>query len=96
MRIIIDRRVHGEIQEAMDYYHRNAGAKIATSLYTEFKKCKALIGRRPRASPIVRDDIRRLNLDRFPYHILYKVLTDAILIVKLKHDSRNPDLGLDR
>jgi|GEM_PF-3629687 len=37
MRIMIDRRVHGEIQEVMDYYRRNAGAKIATSLYKSSK-----------------------------------------------------------
>ena len=87
MRTIVDRGVHIELQEAMDYYRRNAGLRAAARLFTEFKRCKILLGRSPRAFPVIRDDIRRLNLHRFPYHILYKVLDDSILIVKLKHDT---------
>mgnify|MGYP007117519113 CR=1 FL=1 len=52
---------------------------------------------RPQSYPIVRDDIRRINFRRFAFHILYQIVDDGyVKLLVVKHDSRDPDFGLDR
>jgi len=81
----------------MDYYLLHAGAEIATEFYDEFKRCRQIIAERPMSYPIVRNEIRRINLHRFPYHMLYQIVDDAFVkVLAVKHDHRDPDFGLDR
>lgn len=81
----------------MDYYSREAGDKIATEFYEEFRRCRSIIGARPRSYPVVRGRIRRINLHRFPYHILYEIRDESwVRILVLKHNRRDPDFGLAR
>jgi plasmid stabilization system protein ParE len=82
---------------AMGYYLREAGANFATEFYDEFKRCRQIIAERPRSYPVVRKEIRRINFHRFPYHILYQIVDEGCAkILVVKHDSRDPDFGLDR
>ncbi len=40
--------------------------------------------------------LRRKNLKRFPFHILYEILSDLIRVMVIRHDRRNPEFGLRR
>lgn len=40
--------------------------------------------------------LRRCNLDRFPYLFLYDIRRDHIRAWVVRHDRRNPSLGLRR
>ena len=97
MRVRLVSKVYSEIESAMDYYLREAGAKFATEFYEEFKRCRQIIGSRPESYPVVRKDIRRINFRRFPYHLLYQIVDkNYVIVLVVKHDSRDPDFGLDR
>jgi hypothetical protein len=39
---------------------------------------------------------RRCDLTDFPYHLVYKIEDDKILITVLRHHSRHPFFGLRR
>lgn len=39
---------------------------------------------------------RRCNLEKFPYHFLYRVFDSSIRITIVRHHSRNPNLGARR
>lgn len=81
----------------MEYYLQAGGSQIATEFYNEFKRCRQIVGFRPQSYPVVREDIRRINFRRFPYHILYQVVDEAyVKVLVVKHDRRDPDFGLDR
>ncbi len=97
MRVRLISRVFSDIASAMDYYLIHAGARIAGEFWNEFERCQQIIGSRPESYPIIRDDIRRINFRRFPYHILYQIVNEEhVKVLTVKHDSRDPDLGLDR
>ncbi len=97
MRVRLVSRVYSDIESAMDYYVREAGNQIATEFYDEFRRCRWLIANYPQAYPTVREDIRRINFRRFPYHMLYQVVDEGdVKVLVVKHDRRNPDFGLDR
>ena len=40
--------------------------------------------------------VRRANLERFPYHFLFRVMPDKIRIIVVRHNRRHPDHGLGR
>lgn len=97
MRVRLNSKVYSDLESAMAYYLREAGSQIATEFYDEFRRCKQIIAERPSLYSVVRDDIRRINFHRFPYHILYKIAdSESVQILVVKHDRRDPDFGLDR
>lgn len=97
MHVRLVSKVYLDIESAMDYYIREAGAHIATEFYHEFRRCRQILGSHPRSYPVVRKDIRRINFRRFPYHILYQIVDEGyVKILVVKHDRRDPDFGLDR
>ena len=40
--------------------------------------------------------LRRVNLKRFPYHFLYRVLPRGIRVVVVRHNRRHPHYGTGR
>ena len=44
----------------------------------------------PEAAQIVRGDVRRKPLPRFPYNLLYTIRGDEIRILAVAHQSRRP------
>lgn len=97
MHVRLNKKVYLDLESAMAYYSSEAGNRIATEFYEEFRRCRSIIAKRPLAYPEVRDGVRRINLHKFPYHILYQIeQTSLIHILVLKHDRRDPDFGLDR
>lgn len=81
----------------IEYYSSEAGSDIAISFYEEFLRCLGVIEARAKDFPMYTSRLRRLNFHRFPYHILFEVLDESTVhVVVVKHDSRDPDLGLDR
>jgi len=97
MEVIVHPLVDNDLVDYIDYYSREAGAEIAISFYEEFLKCLAVIEERAKGFPMNTSRLRRINFDRFPYHILFEVLDESTVhVVVVKHDSRDPDLGLDR
>ena len=87
MRVRLNRKVYSDLESAMAYYLREAGSQIATEFFEEFRRCRRIIAARARAYAVVRDDIRRVNFHRFPYHILYKIVDDSsVKILVVKHD----------
>ncbi len=97
MRVRLTSKVYSDIESAMDNDLRTAGRRIALEFYDEFKRCRLILAKRPRSYPIIRDDVRRINFYRFPYHILYQIVNERLVkILIVKHDHRDPDLGLDR
>lgn len=41
-------------------------------------------------------DLRRVNLKRFPYHLLYRVFSDRIRFTAVRHHKQNPRFAVRR
>ena len=44
----------------------------------------------------VSDELRRVNLRRFPYHLLFRVKTDTVRVLVVRRHNRKPSFGLTR
>jgi len=54
------------------------------------------IGTNPSRWPIIRSDIRRRLIHRFPYALLYRVDPDEVVVQATMHLHRRPDYWMDR
>ena len=51
---------------------------------------------RPESFPIRERDLRRVNLQRFPYHFLFRIVGDVVRILVVRHHRRRPTVGIRR
>jgi plasmid stabilization system protein ParE len=82
-----------ELAHASAWY-RERDASVAGEFLAEVRRTLALLERFPRGGarlPKSGDlEIRRLPVQRFPYHIVYLELSDRISVLAIAHDRRRP------
>lgn len=88
--------VQRDIDEALRFYRREASEKVATSFWEEFTNAVNAIGEYPTRFHYEVSGLRRCNLKRFPYHILFEEMSDRIRVQVVRHNLRNPNFGVGR
>lgn len=96
MRATFHRLVQKDVWGIIRHYETVSGERLADEFYEEFLACVALATRHPERYHFDASGLRRANLSRFPYHFLYRVRTDNIFILVLRHHHRRPSFGLRR
>jgi hypothetical protein len=88
--------VYSDVDQVMSYYERVAGTELADDFYAEFISFVHIAAHTPEVFNIRIRDLRRVNLDRFPYNFLFRVSSDTISVLVLRHHARHPSFGLRR
>ncbi len=96
MRLVLHPKVYSDIDEIMGYYERIATPELADDFYAELRHYMKQAEERPEAFSVRERDIRRVNLQRFPYHFLFRVVGDVVRILVVRHHSRRPTVGIRR
>lgn len=96
MRIVFHPQVYSDIDKIMEYYERIATHELADEFYAELRHFLNEAAVRPESFSIRERDIRRVNLQRFPYHFLFRVVGDTVRILVVRHHGRHPSLGIRR
>lgn len=96
MRLVLHPKVYSDIDEIMGYYERIATPELADDFYTELRHYMQQAAERPESFSIRERDIRRVNLQRFPYHFLFRIVGDVVRILVVRHHSRRPTVGIRR
>jgi plasmid stabilization system protein ParE len=96
MRLVLHPEVYSDIDTIMRYYEEAATTQLADEFYAELRHLVSEAAARPESFAVRERDIRRVNLHRFPYHFLFRVLGDAVRILVVRHHSRHPSLGARR
>jgi toxin ParE1/3/4 len=96
MRIEYHPAVAIELEETRDFYEsRSMG--LGTEFVDEFERHVLLIAAMPQRWMVVRKDIRRALMKRFPYVIFFRLVgTDVLRITCVKHEKRHPSYGIHR
>jgi hypothetical protein len=74
MRLILHHKVYSDIDKIMDYYDQTAIPELADEFYEELRHFMTEAAERPQSFSIRERDIRRVNLHRFPYHLLFRIV----------------------
>jgi plasmid stabilization system protein ParE len=80
----------------MEYYEQVASNELADDFYAELVGFIRDAAERPDSFGIREGDLRRVNLHRFPYHFLFRVVDDSMRILVVRHHNRHPSLGTRR
>jgi plasmid stabilization system protein ParE len=96
MNLIYHRNVQSDVSTVLAYYDEVGGLGLGDAFFEEFMANVALVVGNPMRFHPVDGTLRRANLDRFPYHFLFRVQGDTIRILVLRHHHRHPDHGLKR
>jgi plasmid stabilization system protein ParE len=96
MRLVLHPKVYSDIDQIMAYYEQIATTALANDFYAELRHFMMAAAARPNSFAIRKRDIRRVNLNRFPYHFLFRVVEDEIRILVVRHHGRHPSLGIRR
>lgn len=96
MRIEYHPALAGELSAVRDYYEaRSVGLGI--DFINKFEQQVLKIAERPMRWIVVRRDIRRALMKRFPYVIFFRwIEEDCIRVTVLKHEKRHPSYGISR
>ena len=96
MHLVLHPKVYSDIDEIMGYYERVATRQLADEFYAELRYYMQQAAERPESFAIRERDLRRVNLQRFPYHFLFRVAGDVVRILVVRHDRRLPTVGIRR
>ena len=96
MRLVLHPKVHSDVHTIMEYYERVAGSELADDFYSELRRFMVEATERPESFSIRERDLRRVNLHRFPYHFLFRIVGDAVRILVVRHHRRHPSVGIRR
>ena len=96
MRIEFHKLAASDISRIMDYYEDAAGPQLAAEFYDELRTFIQKAADSPEGYAIRERDLRRVNLERFPYHFFYRIVNDTVRILIVRHHSRRPTLGKHR
>lgn len=87
--------VQQDVNRALRRYDKLSD-RLGDEFWHELTACIEAAAVNPlRFYPYVRD-LRRANLQRFPYHFLYRILSDHIRVLAVRHHRQSPQFGLQR
>jgi len=96
MRLDFHPKVWSDIDAVMTYYEQVASPQLADEFYAELRSFIEKAAANPERFAIRERDLRRVNLKRFPYHFLFRIVGGAVRILVVRHHRRNPSHGIGR
>ena len=85
-----------DLNRAVEYYDNQLGG-LGSELRQEVYSAIDTLIENPLHYHPVKDEIRRKFLVKFPFSILFRVLSeDAVRILVIRHHRQHPSLGLER
>jgi plasmid stabilization system protein ParE len=96
MRLVLHPKVYSDIDSIMKYYEQVASPELADEFYSELRRLMTQVARAPERFSTREQGVRRANLRRFPFHLLFRATGDAVRILVIRHHSRHPSVGTRR
>ena len=88
-RISFHRLARKELNDAARYYELEH-AELGNAFLDEVEHCVESIRKYPSAAPVIRGNVRRKLIRRFPYALLYSVKPRGIRILAIMNLKRRP------
>ncbi len=96
MRLVLHPKVNSDVSRIMEYYEEVSTPELADEFYRELRHFMVVASKHAESFAIRERDIRRVNLRRFPYHFLFRIVGDSVRILIIRHHKRHPAFGTRR
>ena len=78
-----------DIETAYRWYEKER-AGLGSEFLDAVEKLVRVVAENPERFPVIRKDVRRAILKRFPYSIFYRVTSNHIVVIACFHGKRDP------
>jgi len=95
MEIVRHPELAADIREVAEHYDRISDTVISR-FWREVESVIASVCKNPRLYHYDSSGLRRANLRKFPYHLLFEASDTHIFLVVFRHDRRDPEYGIER
>lgn len=85
-----------DIIRVIAHYEGLGGLNLAKEFHAELRASFLTVLASPRSYRTQGRGLRRVNLPRFPYHFLFRIVANDVRILVVRHHSRRPSLGTAR
>ncbi len=95
MKLKLHTSIKRDIRHAVNWYDKKsdrAGDEFIQEVNTALERIAA----DPTHFHFMHDNVRRYNLKRFPYHIIFEIHLMFVHVLAVKHHRMHPDFGLKR
>lgn len=97
MSYALHRGAESDLLEAVRFYRREGGSKLAHRLVDEFERTARLLVDYPGIGTPIDDQRRTHPLRDFPYSVIYReTAPNTLRILAVRHQHRDPDFGASR
>ena len=93
--VTFHRAASAEFNEACTWYE-NKRRGLALEFITEIDHCVSQASENPFQFAVVREDIRRVVANRFPYNVYFRVEQRRIVVLAIFHGRRDPAIWVAR
>jgi toxin ParE1/3/4 len=87
--LLVRKEAAADLVEAVEWYDGRRGG-LGSEFLAAVRAALADIEESPERFPIVRGDVRRVRLQRFPYAVFYIVEEDQTVVTACMHFRRDP------
>jgi toxin ParE1/3/4 len=95
MALMFHRLVQKDLRAVLRYYEEEGGSPLAARFFTELDALVSEISSAPGKFHPVLPGLRRANMSRFPYRLLFRENALGIRVLVLRHYQRHPRFGVD-
>jgi len=95
MEVYYHPKVPGEARGLLEHYDR-ISKNLGDAFWSELTEAIEYARHYPERHHFDRTGRRRANLKRFPVHLLFRLMPDAIRITAIRHDKQDPAYGAKR
>lgn len=97
MKVVLSSAAERDVKRALDYYLKDAGADVADDFIDRLEAKLDQIKKNPEWYRVVAKGLRSVELDRFPYSIVYRIIDKSLIrVTTIRHHKQHPDFGLHR
>ena len=87
--VILRRKAEDDIRTVLRWYETQ-NPTLGDQFLIELRRTLEQIGQFPESSPVVRKNVRRALVQRFPYLVFYVAESTRVVILAVLHNSRDP------
>lgn len=93
--IEISDEAENDLDDSLIYYLHKSH-KVASSFYQQIGKSIEVIESIPFVFPFAYENIRKFNVQNFPFSIYYRIEDQLIRVIAIFHNSRNDQIWKER
>ena len=90
MKLLIAPAAAEELQDIAAWYQAQGSGALSRAFIDEFERTTSLLLANPSIGSTFSRHFQQFSLRRFPYRVIYRIVTDELHVLAIAHHRRHP------